>query len=265
MIGAIIGDIAGSRFEFHNYRKKDFEIFHRKCFATDHSIMSLAAARAVLAHKTEGRDLAESAVYYMQKYGRPYPNCGYGGGFRKWMYSDNPHPYNSYGNGAAMRVSACGFAADSMEEALSMSDAVTGVTHNHPEGLKGARAVTAAIFMAGKGCTMEEIRKHIQDNYYSLDFTIDEIRPVYRFNETCQNTVPQAIEAFLESESFEDAVRTAVSLGSDSDTLAAITCSIAEAYYGVPKDMYKNALLYLDKRLMSLLFKFEKQFGDNIK
>lgn len=265
MIGAIIGDIAGSRFEFHNYRKKDFEIFHKDCSATDDSIMSLAVAKAVLMHKTEGKDLEKAAVYYMQKYGRSYPHRGYGGGFRNWLRSEHPEPYNSFGNGAAMRVSACAYAADTLEEALEMSDAVTCVTHNHPEGLKGARATTAAIFLARKGTSIAEIRKHIEQNYYPLAFTIDEIRPTYRFNETCQGTVPQGIEAFLESESFEDALRTAVSLGGDSDTLAAITCSIAEAYYGVPKDMYKRALLYLDKKLMSLLFAFEKQYGDSIK
>ncbi|MBQ8687545.1 MAG: ADP-ribosylglycohydrolase family protein [Ruminococcus sp.] len=264
MIGAIIGDIVGSRFEFNNYRKKDFDLFGAGCFATDDSIMSLAVAKAVLEHKLNGADLGKAAVHYMQEYGRPYPDCGFGGNFWHWIYSDNPKPYNSFGNGAAMRVSACAYAADTLEEALAMSDAVTVVSHNHPEGIKGARAVTAAIYLAKTGATIPQINRHIVTNYYPLEFYIDEIRPWYRFNETCQDTVPEAIEAFLESESFEDALRTAISVGGDSDTLAAITCSIAEAYYGVPQALYDKALTYLDERLTPLLHAFEQQYGTNI-
>lgn len=265
MIGAIIGDIAGSRFEFHNYRKKDFTLFTKECFPTDDSIMSLAVAKAVLDYKTNGADLSEAAVRWMQKIGRPYPSCGFGGNFFHWIYSDHPKPYNSFGNGAAMRVSACGFAADTLEEALQMSDSVTAMTHNHLEGMKGARATTAAIFLAKTGASMPEIRQHITEQYYPLDFTIDEIRPVYQFNETCQGTVPQAIEAFLESDSFEDAIRTAVSVGGDSDTLAAITGSIAEAYYGVPQALYDSAAAYLDSLMQELLHTFEAVYGTNIK
>lgn len=265
MIGAIIGDIAGSRFEFNNYRKKDFEIFHKKSFVTDDSIMSLAVAKAVFEYKTNGEDLEKAAVRYMQEYGRPYPSCGFGGNFLFWIYKDDPKPYNSFGNGAAMRVSACAYAANSLAEAISMSDAVTRVSHNHPEGMKGAEAVTAAIYLAKTGSSIDDIRKHITENYYPLDFTIDDIRSSYDFNETCQGTVPEAIEAFLESNSFEDAVRIAVSTGGDSDTLAAITCSIAEAYYGVPEQMYKKALTYIDERLMPVLIEFEKEFGSYMK
>ena len=264
MIGAIIGDIVGSRFEFDNYRAKDFELFNKNCIITDDSIMTLAIAKAVMDFKKYGSNLESKAVIYMQQLGREYPGYGYGFGFYKWIFSDNPIPYNSYGNGSAMRVSACGYAADSQKDALFMSDAVTGVTHNHIEGLKGAGAVADSIFLAKKGKTKEELKKHICDNYYKIDFTIDEIRSDYQFNETCQDTVPQALEAFFESDSFEDTLRTAISIGGDSDTLAAITCSISEAYYGVPQDIYNNAVKYLDSRLRSILEEFEEKYGDNV-
>lgn len=265
MIGAIIGDIAGSRFEFHNRKKKDFILFTEKCSVTDDSIMSLSVAKAVMEFKKGNGSLDKLAIRYMQQIGRNYRFCGYGGNFYHWIYAKIPQPYNSFGNGAAMRVSACGYAADTLEDALEMSDAVTAVSHNHPEGMKGARAVTHAIFLARNGKSKDEIRDVINNEYYKLDFTIDEIRPSYKFNETCQATVPQAIEAFLESESFEDALRTAVSVGGDSDTLAAITCSIAEAYYGVPQNLYDNAVLYLDERLKLVLYEFESIYGKNIK
>lgn len=158
--------------------------------------MSLAVAKAVFEYKTNGEDLEKAAVRYMQEYGRPYPSCGFGGNFLFWIYKDDPKPYNSFGNGAAMRVSACAYAANSLAEAISMSDAVTRVSHNHPEGMKGAEAVTAAIYLAKTGSSIDDIRKHITENYYPLDFTIDDIRSSYDFNETCQGTVPEAIEAF---------------------------------------------------------------------
>ena len=164
MIGAIIGDIVGSRFEWNNYRKKDFTLFTEDCFATDDSIMSLAIAGAVLQHQTEAVDLSKAAVCWMQKVGRPYPHCGFGGNFYHWIYSDDPKPYNSFGNGAAMRVSACGLSAKTLEAALQMSTAVTAVTHNHPEGIKGANATTAAIFLAKSGASKDAIRSHIVYN-----------------------------------------------------------------------------------------------------
>ena len=264
MIGAIIGDIAGSRFEFNNHRSKEFELFTDECFATDDSIMTLAVARAIMeAERIKGSSvgghddefyslLSDSTVKCMQKIGRPYPNCGYGGRFYQWMYSDTPRPYNSFGNGAAMRISPAGFAARTESEARLLAEAITAVTHNHPEGIKGAEATAIALFMARRGCSKQEIRERISRDYYPLDFTIDGIRESYRFNETCQQTVPQAIEAFLESDSFEDAIRTAISVGGDSDTLAAITGGIAEAYYGVPDDMREEALRYLDSELRAI-------------
>lgn len=261
MLGAIIGDVVGSRFEWHNHKSKDFELFTSKCRLTDDSNMTLAVALAFLRAKEDKSDLAEQAVASMREVGRQYPNCGFGGRFAAWLKCDDPQPYGSWGNGSAMRVSPCAWAATSLEEALHFSDAVTAVTHDHPEGLKGARAVTAAIWLARTGADKQAIREHIQQNYYPLDFTIDEIRPSYRFDVSCQGSVPQAIEAFLESESFEDAVRTAVSLGGDSDTIAAITGSIAEAFYGVPAEISAKVLTYLDETQRDILTRFSQEFG----
>lgn len=175
------------------------------------------------------------------------------------MYSDHPKPYNSFGNGAAMRVSACGFVAQNLEEAKTISRVVTEATHNHPEGLKGAEATVVAIYMARTGSTIEEIQKVIDQEYCPMNFTLGEIRDTYAFNETCQDTVPQALEAFFESTSFEDAIRNAISVGGDSDTLAAITGGIAEAYYGVSDALKQQALGYLDNRLLAIYRAFEKR------
>ncbi len=253
MIGAIIGDIVGSIYEFDNHRSKEFPLFGDKCFFTDDTVMTLAVGRAIKQFKDgNAADLSRAAVENMQKLGRPYPGCGYGGRFWSWIYTDNPKPYKSYGNGAAMRVSAAGFAAESEQEAAILSKAVTEISHNHPEGIKGAEAVALAVYWAKTGADKQTIRRHIEDLYYDLDFTLDEIRATYRFNETCQDTVPQAIEAFLESEDFEDAIRCAISVGGDSDTLAAITGGIAEAYYGVPSELERKALSYLDDNLKAV-------------
>jgi len=260
MLGAIIGDIAGSRFEFNNIHSKDFDLFAEDCQVTDDSIMTLAIAKAILSCNGDWQQLGYNAVKYMQKIGRKYPNCGFGGMFRKWVFNSAPEPYNSYGNGAAMRVSPCGFIARTEEEALLLSRKVTEVTHNHPEGLKGAEAVSVAIFMARNGAAKNEIEERMEKDYYPLNFTLDGIRDDYQFNETCQETVPQAIVAFLESVSFEDAIRGAVSIGGDSDTLAAITGSIAEAFYGVPSDLKSKALSYLDHELFSIYEEWEKLF-----
>lgn len=256
MIGAIIGDIVGSRFEWNNIKSKDFDLFTAGCFFTDDSVMTIAVADALIRAKGNLGILSEYAVESMQLIGRPFPDCGYGGSFYHWMYSDDPKPYGSYGNGAAMRVSACGFAAKSLEEAKALSKAVTEVTHNHPEGIKGAEATAVAIYLARSGYSIEEIQQHISTKYYPMDFTLDEIRDTYEFNETCQDTVPQALKAFFESLDFEDAIRNAISIGGDSDTLAAITGGIAEAYYGVPQDIKEKALNYLDEDLLQIVNRF---------
>lgn len=266
MIGSIIGDIVGSRFEFNNHRSKDFELFTEDCMVTDDTIMTIAVAKTIMEtdksiNSSSDRNrldnnyyslLEKMAIKYMQEIGRRYPYCGYGGMFSRWIFSNNPQPYNSFGNGAAMRISPVGFYAKSEEEVFKLSEAITGVTHNHREGLKGAEATAIAVYMARTGKSKGDIRNRIISNYYPLDFTIDGIRDTYQFNETCQETVPQAIEAFFESDSFEDAIRTAISVGGDSDTLAAITGGIAEAYYGVPSEIKEKALSYLDDYLLSI-------------
>lgn len=246
MLGAIVGDIVGSRFEFDNYRAKDFEFFNDKCFATDDTIMTLAICTALDQCKPDYSDLEKQAVGWMQDFGRMYPNAGYGSKFTRWIDSIDPQPYNSWGNGSAMRVSPVAYIAKSIEEVKELSYKVTCVTHNHPEGIKGAEAAAVATYMALHGASKEEIRDVIENEYYDIDFTLGEIRDTYEFNESCQDTVPQALQAFFESESFEDAIRNAISIGGDSDTLGAITGAVAGAYYGVPEEIGEKAMAYLD-------------------
>ncbi|MDR1070598.1 MAG: ADP-ribosylglycohydrolase family protein, partial [Gracilibacteraceae bacterium] len=189
-----------------------------------------------------------------KKYGQLYPGAGYGGQFASWLRSDDRRPYNSWGNGSAMRVSPCGWFANSLEEAETLAERSAAVTHDHPEGIKGAKATAAAIYLARERGSKEEIKSYVESKYgYDLSRTLDEIRPAYRFNESCQETVPEAIIAFLESHSFEDAIRNAVSLGGDSDTLAAVTGCIAEAAYGIPSAILTNAFRFLDDTLVAVI------------
>jgi ADP-ribosylglycohydrolase len=252
MLGAIIGDIIGSVYEFNNIKTTNFPLFSDKSKLTDDSVMTLAVAEALI----EGGK-AENYIVAMKKYGALYPDAGYGGRFRKWLGSTDAKPYNSFGNGSAMRVSPVVWwhkykTLKGVERAANVSAAVT---HNHPEGIKGAQATAAAIFLARNGESKNTIRDYIESKYeYDLRRTLDEIRPTYRFDESCQGTVPEAIIAFLESDDFEDAIRKAVSLGGDSDTLAAITGSIAEAAYGIPHDIRNEALSMLDDPLRSVFF-----------
>ena len=233
MYGCIIGDIVGSKYEFDNIHTKDFPLFSEGCGFTDDTIMTVAVAKALVAASVEKITFRSVLIQEMQRYGRryPYPQGGYGGRFSGWLRSSNPKPYHSYGNGSAMRVSPCGLFAVTLEEALSLAKASAEVTHDHREGIKGAQAVAAAIFLARTGSSKEEIRSYLQEHFYALDRTLDEIRPDYDFDESCQGTVPEAITAFLESHSFEDAIRNAISIGGDSDTIGAITGSIAWSYY----------------------------------
>ena len=266
MIGAIIGDIAGSVYEFNSIKTKEFPLFGdyrgEKCRFTDDSAMTLAAAAALL-EAADGGDPADCAVRWMQRIGQRYPDAGYGGTFIRWLFAGKPAPYNSYGNGAAMRVSPAAWAAGSLEEALALSDAVTAVTHDHPEGLKGARAVTACVYLARTGADRAAIRDHVRQHYYPLRKTLAEIRPGCRFDVTCQGSVPEAIQAFLEAESFEDAIRNAVSLGGDCDTQAAIAGSIAGPCFGIPEVLRQQALGFLPEDLKEILFSFEARFGAN--
>ena len=263
MLGAIIGDISGSRFERRSRKSKEFELLSARkgCRPTDDSIMTLAIARAILDCRDDYSVLSEQAVSSMQTLGREYPYAGYGGRFKNWIFSLNPAPYYSYGNGAAMRVSPCGFAASSLEEASAFAREVTKVTHDHPEGMKAAEAVSSAIYLARTGKSLGEIRDAIESNYYKIDFSLDEIRSAYRFDVSCQGSVPQAFEAFFESTGFEDAIRNAISIGGDSDTIAAITGGIAEAYYGIPADIRALALTFLDDLQLHIVNAFEARFG----
>lgn len=257
MLGAIIGDIIGSRFEWYNIKTKEFEFFHKDCRPTDDTIMTLAVAKALMNCNCDIEKLPQAAVSSMLSLGRAYPHAGYGGYFKEWLKKDNPEPYNSYGNGAAMRVSPCGWMTNSIAEVRELSRAVTAVSHNHPQGIKGAEAVAVAIVMARNGHHKGEISLYIHQHYYPLDFILDEIRGNYTFDVRCQGSVPQAIQAFFESIDFEDAIRNAISIGGDSDTIAAITGSIAEAYYGIPPYIRSTALSYLDSDQKDILHEFE--------
>ncbi len=260
MLGAIIGDIAGSRFERKNHRSKLFTLLTEDCYVTDDSLMTLAICQALLHCKTDQSDLSVLAVKYMQEMGRAHPYAGYGKGFRNWIHSDNPQPYNSIGNGAAMRVSGCGIVARSLEEAKFLSRSVTEVTHNHPESIKGAEATAVAVFLANNGSTIAQIQEHINNNYYPMDFTLDSIRDTYQFSSTCQGTVPQALTAFFESTDFEDTIRNAISIGGDSDTIAAIAGGIAGVYYGIPAHIAEQGLCFLEEDLQDILWEFESSY-----
>ena len=272
MLGAIIGDIVGSRFEFDNHKSKEFGLFggdglrRRPCNFNDDTVLTAAVADALMTvgKLFDEKTLIGTLIYKMHEYGRLYPNAGFGGKFFDWLYEGRVEPYNSFGNGSAMRVSPCAWCAETLEECLKLAEISAAVTHNHPEGIKGAKATAAAIFLAREGKRKEDIRHYIEENYYPHAFekTLDEIRPTYKFNETCQETVPQALEAFYESTSFEDAIRCAVSVGGDSDTLACITGSIAEAFYGIPKEIEEKACSFLDDRIGKVVDRFRKEFVD---
>ena len=263
MIGAIFGDIVGSRFEFSNTKTKSFRFLTEDCCFTDDTVMTCAVAKAILDCNGDYSTLSEKAVSAMQSVGRKYPNCGYGRKFVQWMFSNDPQPYNSCGNGSAMRISAVGFAAKSMEEVKAMSHAVTCVSHDHPEGLKGAEATAAAIFLARQGKTKEEIRDYIAENYgYDLSRTVEEYRReiIGHGKEICQVSVPQALVCFLEGKDYVDVIRNCISIGGDSDTIAAIAGGIAEAYFGVPIQLEWKLEKFLPAELYEIVCGFEKQF-----
>ena len=246
MFGAFIGDIVGSKYEFDNIKTKRFPLFSPDCDYTDDTIMTVAMAKAILLRLRDknipGRSFQDYLIEVMQDFGRRYPTPtgAYGGHFAQWLREKDPKPYGSYGNGSAMRVSPCALMAVTMEEALSLARASACVSHDHPEGVKGAEAVSAAIFLAKCGKSKEEIRQYISQHYYNLDFTLDSIRANYQFDGSCQGSVPQAIVAFLESESFEDAIRNIISIGGDCDTTGAITGSIAWVFYADYTDWVQN-------------------------
>ena len=252
MLGAILGDIVGSPYEFdhNNYKHKDFPLLSEKSHFTDDTVMTVAVARGLTAGQGETQKTFAEVQNEMQHWGRAYPHAGYGGMFGQWLRAEHPQPYGSFGNGSAMRVAAAGWLFDTLDKTLEMAKVTAGVTHNHPEGIKGAQATAAAIFLARTGHSKLEIRQYVEQTFgYDLSRTCDEIRPYYHHVETCQQTVPEAIIAFLESNSFEDALRNAVSLGGDSDTLACITGGIAEAFYGMPTELRAETLKRLPEDL----------------
>jgi ADP-ribosylglycohydrolase len=255
MLGAIIGDIIGSVHEWNGTKTKDFPLIVSGSFFTDDSVLTVAVADWILT----GRDLTD----ILHNYYRAYPDRGYGGMFRQWAQEKLRTQYNSFGNGSAMRVSPVGFAFEAIEDILLWAERSSAVTHNHPEGIRGAQATAAAIYYARRIQDRDQIKGLLESQFgYNLSTSLDKIRPTYCFDETCQGTVPQAIIAFLESTGYEDAIRNAISLGGDADTLACITGGIAEAFYGgVPQDLAASAKELLDPKLTDVIHRFRDQFG----
>jgi ADP-ribosylglycohydrolase len=257
MYGAIIGDICGSIFEFSNFKTdkpEEIPIPHPKCFFTDDTVLTCAVIDTLLTDKDYKRTVCAWA--------NKYPDSGYGGRFYSWFESRNPKPYNSWGNGSAMRVSAVGWAFSTIEETLAEAKRSAEITHNHPEGIKGAQATAAAIFLARQKKSKDEIRKYIAETFfYDLNRTLKDIRPEYRFDESCQGTVPQAIIAFLESKNYTTAIQNAISLGGDSDTIACITSGIAEAFYrDIPNELIEFAKKRLTREMVEVVGRFYKRF-----
>ena len=280
LLGGIIGDLAGSRFEHHPLKSKDFDLLvfgdfnlrrgtsvnenGRASYFTDDTVMSIAVAKALLEANNDFSDLEELVIRNMKDFGRRYPAAGYGGKFREWLSSPSVMPYNSLGNGSAMRISPMAYFAKDITEIKKLSKIISSVTHNHPEGVKGAEAVASAIWLALHDRTKEEIKQYIEENYYSLDYDYNEILQKYKFDVTCQNSVPQSIFAFLISQNFEDAIRTAVSMGGDADTMACIAGSIAEAFYGVPENLQKECWEFLTPDIKNIINEFQKKFKHKI-
>ena len=260
MLGAIVGDIVGSRFEWNNIKTKDFELFTDKCDFTDDSVMTLAIAKALTESKDFSMDLEEKTIYYMQKLGRKYPDRGYGNHFLEWIYDDNPKAYNSFGYGSAMRVSPVAYVGKTLDEVKNLSRIVTSVSHNHPEGIKGAECTAASIFLAKNGSSKQEIKDLVSSEYYDIDFTLDQVREAYQYDVTCMGSLPISIVSFLEANSFEDGIRNVISVGGDSDTLAAIAGPILEAYYGIPEEIKEKSLSFLSPELIKIYDIFFDKF-----
>lgn len=262
MYGAILGDIIGSPFEFDRGNKsKEFPLFSKKSTFTDDTVMTVAVGWAFLDAQPNAdvEWIRRRLISSMQQYGKEFPYAGYGGMFRHWLREKDPKPYGSFGNGSAMRVSSAAWLYNDIETVRSMARLSAEVSHNHPEGIKGAEATACAIFLARTGSTKEEIKAYIEDNFgYDLSRSCDEIRPNYHHVETCQETVPEAITAFLEGKSFEDVIRTAVSLGGDCDTLTCIAGSIAEGFYGVPEELKQECRKRLPEELKVVLDRFDR-------
>ena len=262
MYGAILGDIIGSPYEFDMGDKtKDFPLFSEESYFTDDTVMTIAVAEAFMGTQDDEKVIRHRLIQSMQKWGHRYPGAGYGVRFCDWLESNDPQPYNSWGNGSAMRVSAVAWLFDNLDTVRRMARISADVTHNHPEGIKGAEATVAAIYLGRTGHSKNEIKAYIESEFqYDLSRTCDKIRPNYYHVESCQETVPEAITAFLEGNSFEDVIRTAVSLGGDCDTLTCIAGAIAEGFYGVSDELKQQCKEYLDDALNDILVRFDTEF-----
>lgn len=257
MLGAIIGDISGSRFEFGSHKSKEFDLFDSSCRVTDDSVMTVAVGIACVESDIDDENsFKKILVKNMRLLGQHYITCGFGESFYNWLLDVKMGPYGSYGNGSAMRVSPVAWGAKSLGQAEKLASWSAEVTHNHPEGIKGAVATASAVYLAREGKSKEEIRKYITNNFYSLDFTIDSIRKDYSFDVSCQGSVPQALQCFFEGKDFEDTLRNAISLGGDCDTQAAIACAVAEAYFGIPDEIKNGAMPFIDDYLMKHILKY---------
>ena len=260
MLGAMIGDIVGSVYEWNNWKDKRFKLFHPQCRMTDDSVMTAAVASALLSSDLHDLEMfKENLVAEMHRFGKAYPGLGYGPRFEKWLVQGSTKPYGSLANGSAMRVSPVAWVAETMEECLALAKASAEVTHDHPDGIAGAQALAGAVFLAKMGERKEVIRDFVE-NYYSLDFTLDGIREEYQFDVSCAGSVPQAIVAFLEATGFEDAIRNAVSIGGDSDTIACMAGAVAAAFYGIPKDIREEAGPFIDGEVRNVLDRFTRLY-----
>lgn len=253
MLGAVIGDYIGSVYEWRNIKRTDFPLFSDACRFTDDSVMSIAVADALMNH----RDMAAT----LRRYGRQFPTAGYGNHFFQWLFNDSIPAYNSFGNGSAMRVSSAGWMGQALDDALILAAESAAPTHNHPQGILGAKMVAGAIWKLRHGCSKKELHEWVEANGYSLNFTLNEIRPTYRFDVTCQGSVPQAIRAFLESTDFESAIRLAISIGGDSDTIACMAGALAEAYYPIPDEISSVVLENMPLMLKKTLVAFDNTYA----
>ena len=262
MYGAITGDIIGSQFEFDRGNKsREFELFGKNCEYTDDTVMTVAVAEALLdaGKDADEKTVKEKLVASLKKWGKKYPYAGYGNRFKLWVWSDKSEPYGSYGNGSGRRVSPVGWLYDSMERTREVARWTAEITHNHPEGIKGAESTAAAIFMARHHAAFEEISNYIEDEFgYDLSRTLDEIRPDYCHVEDCMKTMPEAFTCFLEAGSYEECIRNVMYIGGDTDTLGAIAGAIAEAYWGIPEDLIRKAKEYLPDDIKAVVERFEK-------
>lgn len=274
VIGAIIGDIAGSRFEFNPIKNKDFELlpigknyldpkqpfkeYCSTCHFTDDTVMTIAVANAFLKTNDDFNNVSKLVIKNLKYFGNKYPLAGYGAKFNTWLQMPTTEPYNSYGNGSAMRISAVPYFAKNLDEVKLLSKLVTEVAHNHPEGVKGAEATAVCIWLAKKNYNKDYIKKYVEDHYYKLDFNYEDLVKSYDHDESCQNSVPQSIFAFLISNSYEDTIKTAISMGGDADTMACIAGGIAAAYYGLPKDIEEKGLEFLPDEFKEILEKIKR-------